>query len=157
VFHPSGREFLTTSLEDGLFRRHRFPGGEVIGELSHEDACPTVDPDGVAELWGDFMEYLSDRRAIVQTTEYRILLIDLEEMKVEGEVVLPAPPTKDHIPDAEDQVSIGHDVQQFFRLSQGRLLAIHGQGLRTGESDWVLRVWDATLFGQTGMPDQGEP
>jgi hypothetical protein len=143
VFHKSGREFLTTSLEEGLFRRHRFPGGKVVGELSNADACLGDDPEGEAEPFGDFIEYISDRRAIVQTSEYRILLIDLEEMTVEGEVVLPARST---------------DVEQFFRLSQGRLLSVHGQGLRTGDSDWMLRVSDATsLCGGTGVPDQGEP
>jgi hypothetical protein len=104
------------------------------------------------------MGYVSNGRAIVQTTEYRTLVIDLEEMTVEGEVVLPAHPTKDLIPDVGDQESIGHDVQQFYRLGQERLLSVHGRGLHTGDSDWVLRVWDATpLFDRTGMPEQGEP
>jgi hypothetical protein len=103
MFHSSGREFLTTSWEDGLFRRHRYPGCEVIGELSNEDACLSIDPDGEAEPWGDFMAYVSDRRAIVQTAGYRVLLIDLERMMVEGEVIFPAHPTKDLITDMEDR------------------------------------------------------
>jgi hypothetical protein len=104
------------------------------------------------------MGYVSNGRAIVQTTEYRTLVIDLEEMTVEGEVVLPAHPTKDLIPDVGHQESIGHDVQQFYRLGQGRLLSVHGRSLHTGDSDWVLRVWDATpIVDRTGMPDQGEP
>jgi hypothetical protein len=83
------------------------------------------------------------------------LLIDLEEMKVEGEVIFPANPTEVLMPDVEGQESIGHDVEQFFRLSQGRLLTVHGRGLRTRDSDWVLRVWDAgSVIDGTGKTEQ---
>ena len=98
VFHPAGGEFLTDSLEDELFRRHRFPDGRVIGQLSEAEIFPPDDSEEDRDMFGGIPQYLSDRRALVLSSNGRLRLLDLEAMRVEGDPISPskATPLKPH-------------------------------------------------------------
>jgi hypothetical protein len=145
VFHPTGGEFLTDSLDDHLLRRHRFPSGKVIRKLSEADAFPPDDAEGEREKFGGVSQYLSDHRALILSSNYRVWLLDLRAMRIEGEVLLEGHLPKAHHFAWNQREHLYGDVMQFHRLKGGRLLTEQHDWIgRPLDPEYTLRVWDAS-------------
>ncbi len=160
VFHPAGGEFLTDSLEDGLLRRHRFPDGRVIGQRSDAEIFSIEDPDGEElERFGGDPRYLSDRRALVPSSNDRIRLLDLGTMKSEGELLLEGCAPRPHHFGWNKREHRYGDVEQFLVLPGGRLLTVHRDWIeRPANPDYKLRIWDtSSLYEEMRGPQDRQP
>lgn len=133
VFHPAGGEFLTDSLEEGLLRRHRFPDGEVLGQMDEPAIFPHADSNGERERFGQSTQYLSDRRVLAFSSEGRMSLLDLNSRRFDAEVLL------------ENCDDPPGDVEQILMLKDGRLLVAHRNRVEHRMAPtYELGVWDAS-------------
>lgn len=147
VFHLSGGEFLTDSLQDGLLRRHRFPDGREIGQVSEGVVFPHCDPEEEPEMLGACSQYVSDRRALVLSSNGRLRLLGLDAMRVEGDVALEGRPLRPHRFSGDKRASLYGDVEQVLVLEGGRLLTAHRDWIdRPLNPEHRLGVWDASAI-----------
>ena len=159
LFHPAGGEFLTDDLNDGMLRRHRFPNGKVIGEVSEAALFPPEDDEDQADKLSGMSAYVSDQRAIVLSDHGRIWLLDLGAMKMEGELLLEGELPRPHTFDWDDRERLYGEVAQLHRLAQGRLLTVHRNWIeKPANPDCRLKVWDMTsIDGELRGPDGARP
>jgi hypothetical protein len=145
VFHPAGGEFLTDSLDDGLLRRHRFPSGKVIGQITDGELFPSDDPEDDRDPFSGYVQYLTDCRAMALSSNGRLSLLDLGAMRFEGAVPLEGRPLRPHRFSWNQREHLYGDVEQFLILPGGRLLTVHRNWIeRPLEPDYEVRAWDVT-------------
>ena len=143
-FHPSGGEFILTHHYDYL-ERYRFPECELLGSFEWDDE------DDDCQM-GCNPSYLSDRRALINTNEDRLFLVDLESMCLLDELIF-----KGHEPRPCGEVypistnsrpqTLLTDLVGFRIVGRNRLLTEHRK--LPDENDYSAILWDtSTLFGR---------
>jgi hypothetical protein len=153
-FHPSGSEFLV--VREGALVRYGFPDCTELGRL---------DWFGSEEQVPDEACYLSDHAALVGSSEGCLYLVDLQAMRVVGDVHLlghePRPCRELH-PILKDEHHLATDLQWFRRVGYGRVVSVHRKLPTEDHSDekWrdVVVAWEPPHgLGDFTRPDSTSP
>jgi hypothetical protein len=145
-FDPAGGEFLSHHESLGLCRM-RFPGGELIGSVRHEEAFP----ENPGDQFGYDVHYLDAGRVLVWQTCLALYEFDLDTMR----------PTRRVLGGVEGKTfgRGGFFSGQSWPMAGNRLLTSDRQfdedfrGART-----TLRLWDASaLYGPQAKCDPARP
>ncbi|HAZ46653.1 MAG TPA: hypothetical protein DDW76_13850 [Cyanobacteria bacterium UBA11369] len=123
-FHPAGGEFLVKNNYEQQISRFSFPDCNLIG------ICEWPWPDA-DDGFGYYMCYLSDDRALINTDEGRMYIIDLDKMEIADELILSGHeprPCKELYPSLKDvKEELCGDLHCFYRFDSDSILSIHSQ------------------------------
>lgn len=148
-FHPAGGEFLVVDNLSDL-RRYRFPDCHLMGTATLE-----LEED----YFQYYMCYLSDERAIIKSENGRLLIVDLDSLKVIDEVILAGYepcPTNELFPSLADEKTLCGNLSSFQRVGKNRIVSIHNNFYEKQQS--TLLIWgDNLLFGECSQPSLMAP
>lgn len=123
AFSPSGDEILL--LSDDALERRRFPSFEQVGALA---TWPWDADDADEDGLGSHVEYISDARAVVSTSNGRLFVIDLARMEIADEAFVTghAPrPVGELYPRLAEDTTTGSDLIYFSRSADGHVVSVH--------------------------------
>jgi len=143
TFSPSGDEFLVIS--EGELRRYCYPRGPLHAKMR---GLRESEDDNL----GEFVYYVDAGHALVASLNYRLFLVDVENMEVEDEVVIlghePHPAAELH-PFLKDDRGLASDMVLMFPVPGSKFLSLHSEfrGAHRADSDDRLLTWQlpATL------------
>jgi hypothetical protein len=77
AFSPNGDEFLIVS--EGTLRRYAYPSGQLLGSVQPDED----DEDG---WFAEYIAYAGAERAVLTTLAERLVVVDLRDMEILGEI-----------------------------------------------------------------------
>jgi hypothetical protein len=142
-FSPSGNEFLVIS--EGELHRYGYPRGPLRARMR---GLPEAEDDNL----GDFVYYVDAGHALVTSLNYRLFLVDVENMEVEDEVVIlghELHPAAELHPALKDDRGLASDMSFLLPVPGSKFLSVHSEfrGAHRSDSDDRLLTWQlpATL------------
>jgi len=161
VFHPVGAEFLSFK-NDGALARWQFPNSQESAQLDPQHVFPADTSGDPSDGFSEYVYYVSDYRAVVNTQNGLLYLVDLDSRKLIQQLILEryeprtvrsTRPTVDH-GWVEVEAQVG-PVHSFSFAQPDRLFTIHHDDHSTNS----VRLWDASspLIGSIGTPSAMRP
>jgi len=117
-FSPNGDEFLVTS--ECELKRYSYPEGNLKGALTELD-------DEEDDPIGYFVSYVGADQALLTSMNGRVFLVDVDEMSVIDEVVVP-------------DVGPAESLDYVFQMSQGKVVLVYRERKRGSKTLGHLRV-----------------
>jgi hypothetical protein len=142
AFPSSGSEFLVVGA-DGALRKHAYPSGAILG------ACKS--PDSENDPFSEGLTYLSSVRALAQTNERRLFLIDIASMRILDEVGIDGHeprPAEYYNPTLRGERQLCTDIGEFVRIGDTLVFASRldrGTGARERRDQLMFVPVDALL------------
>jgi hypothetical protein len=142
-FSPGGDEFLVIS--DGELRRYGYPHGPLHARMR---GLRESKDDNL----GDFVYYADAGHALIASLNYRLFLVDVENIQVQDEVVIlghqPHPAAELH-PFLKNDRGLASDTVCMLPLPGAKFLSVHSEfrGAHRADSGDRLLTWQlpATL------------
>jgi hypothetical protein len=128
-FSPTGEEFLVISEPE--LRLYKYPQGPLVAKMEWAHG----DEEGSFDF---FVEYAGAKRALTQSMDDRLFLVDLEAMTIEDEVrFFGHEPT---MVTGADYSEMAYDLKYFVSLGSDRFLYVHNRepGFKDGRHDQLL-------------------
>jgi hypothetical protein len=136
-FSPRGDEFLVIS--EGELHRYGYPRGPL-----HAKMRGRLESQG--DKLGDFVYYADADYALATSLNYRLFLVDVENMEIEREVAIlghEPRPASELYPGLKGEQGLASDLVFLLPLSGTRFLSVHGElrGVHPEDSHDRLLTW----------------
>lgn len=153
-FHPSGSEFLV--IREETLVRYSFPDCNEIGALQWPESDHGI---------GYSTCYVSDRNALVSSSEGRIYLVDLGTMCISDEIYVQGHeprPCRELYPILNGEYHLCSDLQWFVRVGLNKVVAVHRElpAEDSTQENWrdVVVAWEQFPgFGDFTRADRTTP
>jgi hypothetical protein len=135
-FLPSGKQFLAIC-DGNELRRYKFPLGPIVGTM-------TWPFDDMENQIGDRVCCVDSRRAILDSLDCRLYLVDLRKMEIADEVCLRGHeprPAAEVYPKLRNRGRLSYDLNHFAPLPAGGFVSIHSEFPLTRDSRDSILTW----------------
>lgn len=133
---PSGKQFLAIC-DGNELRRYKFPLGPLVGTM----AWPF---DDMENQIGDHVSCVDSGRALLDSLDYRLYLVNLRKMKIADEVCLRGHeprPVAEVYPKLGNGGGLCYDLNHFAPLPTGGFVSIHNELRLTRDSHDSILTW----------------